>query len=82
MLFSDIRQFTMLTETMGPQQTVAMLNEYFTEMVEVVLAHGGMLDKYIGDAMMAIFGAPVRCGADADNALRRRHRHDPRARRR
>jgi adenylate cyclase len=46
-----------------------MLNAYFTEMVEVVLGHGGMLDKYIGDALMAIFGAPVEDAADADNAL-------------
>ena len=68
-LFSDIRQFTMLTESMSPQQTVAMLNEYFTEMVEVVLSHGGMLDKYIGDALMAIFGAPVEDITDADTAL-------------
>jgi adenylate cyclase len=68
-LFSDIRQFTMLTEAMSPQQTVAMLNEYFSEMVEVVLRHGGMLDKYIGDALMAIFGAPVEDVGDADRAL-------------
>ena len=68
-LFSDIRQFTMLTEAMSPQQTVAMLNEYFTEMVEVVLSHGGMLDKYIGDALMAIFGAPVEDVGDAEKAL-------------
>jgi adenylate cyclase len=68
-MFSDIRRFTMLSEAMSPQQTVSMLNEYFTEMVEVVLANGGMLDKYIGDALMAIFGAPVEDAADADHAL-------------
>lgn len=68
-LFADIRRFSTLTETMGPRQTVAMLNEYFAEMVEVIVAHNGMLDKYVGDGLMAIFGAPVSCGADADNAL-------------
>jgi adenylate cyclase len=46
-----------------------MLNEYFTEMVEVIFAHGGMLDKYLGDGLMAIFGAPVSSPSDADNAL-------------
>jgi len=68
-LFADIRRFTTLTETMGPRDTVAMLNEYFTEMIEVIFAHNGMLDKYMGDGLMAIFGAPVSSGADADNAL-------------
>jgi adenylate cyclase len=68
-LFSDIRRFTMLTESMSPQQTVTMLNDYFTEMVEVVFKHNGMLDKYIGDALMAIFGAPVEDVSDAENAL-------------
>jgi adenylate cyclase len=68
-LFADIRRFATLTETMGPRETVAMLNEYFTEMVEVIVAHSGMLDKYVGDGLMAIFGAPISSGADADNAL-------------
>jgi len=68
-LFADIRRFSTLAEAMGPRQTVAMLNEYFTEMVEVIVAHNGMLDKYVGDGLMAIFGAPVSSGADADNAL-------------
>ena len=68
-LFADIRRFSTLTETMGPRQTVSMLNEYFTEMVEVIIAHNGMLDKYVGDGLMAIFGAPVSNGTDADDAL-------------
>jgi adenylate cyclase len=68
-LVADMRHFTTLTEKMGPRDTVEMLNEYFTEMVEVIFAHNGMLDKYVGDGLMAIFGAPVSSGADADNAL-------------
>ena len=47
----------------------SMLNEFFIEMVEVIFIRGGMLDKYMGDGLMAIFGAPVMGSADADNAL-------------
>jgi adenylate cyclase len=68
-LFSDIRRFSMLAEAMTPRNTVTMLNEYFTDMVEVIFTHGGMLDKYLGDGLMAIFGAPVASSTDADNAL-------------
>ena len=69
-LFSDIRGFATISENLGTHQTVAMLNHYFEEMVEVIFANGGILDKYIGDAIMAVFGAPVTDPYDAENAVR------------
>jgi adenylate cyclase len=68
-LFSDIRQFTTIAEAMGARETVSMLNEYFSEMADVIEQHSGNVDKYIGDAIMALFGAPFRRPHDADNAV-------------
>ncbi|MCX7816801.1 MAG: GAF domain-containing protein [Syntrophales bacterium] len=69
-LFSDIRQFTAMSEALGPQGTVSLLNEYFTLMVECIQKEGGMLDKFIGDAIMAAFGVPIPHEDDEDRAVR------------
>ena len=69
-LFSDIRGFTAIAEAMGPDAIARFLSEYFTEMVEVIFEHGGTLDKFIGDAIMALWGAPIAHADDADRALR------------
>jgi adenylate cyclase len=69
-LFSDLRGFTMLSETQSPQALVEQLNSYFTAVTAAVESMGGIVDKYIGDAVMAIFGAPVAVPDHADRAVR------------
>jgi len=69
-LFSDIRSFTSISESMPPRELLDFLNEYFSGMVESVLTHNGVVDKFIGDAIMAVFGAPVPEAGDALNAVR------------
>ena len=70
LLFSDVRSFTTITETLGAQGTVALLNEYFDIMVEAISEQGGMVDKFIGDAIMAGFGIPVANEDDEDRGVR------------
>jgi adenylate cyclase len=69
-LFSDIRGFTALSETMTPEEIATLLSEYFSEMVECVFRNNGTLDKFIGDAVMAQWGAPIGEPDDADRAMR------------
>lgn len=79
MLFADIRGFTSMSERLPPEEMVKTLNEYFEMMVDVLFAHGGTLDKYVGDEVIGLFGAPValpdaplravRCGLEMQQAL-------------
>ena len=69
-LFCDIRGFTALTENMPPSQVIEMLNEHMTALTRVVKQHNGVLDKFVGDLLMAIFGAPVSHDNDALNGAR------------
>src|SRR6266566_4723056 len=67
--FSDIRGFTPMSETMNPDEIAGLLTEYFTEMVDIVFEHSGTLDKFMGDAIMALWGAPIAHADDADRAM-------------
>jgi adenylate cyclase len=68
-LFSDIRGFTTVSEKGQPEEIVAILNEYFTRMVAIVFAHKGTLDKFVGDMVMALFGAPLDDPNHAEHAV-------------
>jgi adenylate cyclase len=65
----DIRGFSLLSRALGPQKTVAILNHFFSIMGEIVINHGGIVDKYLGDGFLALFGAPVSGINDADHAV-------------
>jgi adenylate cyclase len=68
-LFADIRGFTAMAESLKARETVDMLNEVFADLVEAVSTHDGVVDKFIGDAVMAVFGAPISSGRDPQNAV-------------
>ncbi len=68
-LFADIRGFTAFSEKQNPERVVGLLNQYFSVMSEIIFDHGGTLDKYIGDGLMALFGAPTATVADPVNAV-------------
>ena len=69
-LFADIRGFTAFSEHEKPEKVVGMLNHYFSAMTDIIFSHGGTLDKYIGDELMALFGAPTATANDAGNAVK------------
>ena len=69
-MFSDIRGFTTISEKLDAQELALLLNQYLTSMTKIVFAHGGTLDKYIGDAVMAFWGAPFEDSSHAANACR------------
>jgi class 3 adenylate cyclase len=68
-LFADIRGFTSISEQLSPRQTVSLLNDLFSEIVPIVFEHNGLVDKYMGDAVMAVFGVPVPAENASDLAV-------------
>ena len=69
-LFSDIRNFSSTCEKLMPEETVAYLNEYFTQMVEIIFSHNGTVNKFVGDMIVAIFGAPTSCDDNKKQAVK------------
>jgi adenylate cyclase len=69
-LFSDVRGFTSISENTSPERVVSFLSQYFAQVTQIVFRHGGTVDKFIGDGMMAVFGAPQSHGDDALRAVR------------
>ncbi|MCB1276107.1 adenylate/guanylate cyclase domain-containing protein [Prosthecobacter sp.] len=69
MLFCDIRGFTAITENMEPAEVIDLLNEHMTALTDVAYQHGGIVDKFVGDLIMVLFGAPVSTGEDAARAV-------------
>ncbi|HEY6248964.1 MAG TPA: adenylate/guanylate cyclase domain-containing protein [Candidatus Angelobacter sp.] len=68
-MFADIRNFTPMSQNMEPERVVEILNEYFSRVTDVIFDYRGMLDKYIGDAVMAVFGTPISKGDDAAHCV-------------